>query len=305
MSLLREIQNDAVNSNVKISDLLRKCKILAVRLGSTEFQSWINKELNGYSSEDELPEYRIIEVNSKGNFAGAFGASLTNIDIPSICFDQEHHEDIHQSSLVGSISELETLVENSVRQSINLRQPWNPNFVALFGKNIYRGYTCIQAWREISPAQVQGIIDLIKTKILDFVLDIEMINPEAGEAALNSSPIPQEQVSQIFNINISGNVQNLASGNHHSTIHQEINNSQIPQEFLDLLSTLRKSEIEEELVSDLELRIEKLGTSIGTPEYTSQYGELMSFLSNHVTIYFLSSIYSNAIKLFIIESESD
>lgn len=39
MSLLREIQNDAVNSNVKISDLLRKCKILAVRLGSTEFQS--------------------------------------------------------------------------------------------------------------------------------------------------------------------------------------------------------------------------------------------------------------------------
>ena len=82
MSLLREIQNDAVNSNVKISDLLRKCKILAVRLGSTEFQSWINKELNGYSSEDELPEYRIIEVNSKGNFAGAFGASLTNIDIP-------------------------------------------------------------------------------------------------------------------------------------------------------------------------------------------------------------------------------
>ncbi|MCU4366444.1 hypothetical protein KTG70_15320 [Acinetobacter variabilis] len=137
----------------------------------------------------------------------------------------------------------------------------------------------------ISSTQIEGVLDIVKTRILSFVLEIEALDPDAGEAALNSNPIPQEQVSQIFNINISGNVQNLASGNHHSTIHQEINNSQIPEEFLNLLSTLRKSEIEEELVSDLELRIEKLGTSIGTPEYTSQYGELMSFLSNHVTIY--------------------
>ena len=47
-----------------------------------------------------------------------------------------------------------------------------------------------------------------------------MINPEAGEASLNAQPIPQEKVNQIFNINITGNVQNLASGNHQSRVHQ-------------------------------------------------------------------------------------
>ncbi|OTG72479.1 hypothetical protein B9T23_14685 [Acinetobacter terrae] len=284
MSLLREIQNDATNSSVKVSDLLRKCKILAARLGSKEFQSWINKELNGYSLEDELPEYRVIEANSKGNFAGAFGSSLTNIDIPSICFDQEHHEDIHKSCLVGSISELETLVENSVKQGINLRQPWNSNFVVLFGRNIYRGYTCIQAWKEISPAQVQGIIDLIKTKILDFVLDIEMINPEAGEASLNAHPIPQEKVNQIFNINITGNVQNLASGNHQSTIHQTASNSKISEDFSNLLNELKKSDIENNVAQEVAIRIEKLGANVGKSEYANTYGELMSFVSNHVTV---------------------
>ncbi|MEG0179830.1 MAG: hypothetical protein RR654_09790, partial [Oscillospiraceae bacterium] len=48
----------------------------------------------------------------------------------------------------------------------------------------------------------EGIVDIVKTKILNFVLEIEVINPEAGEAKLNSNPIPQEKVSQIFNINI-------------------------------------------------------------------------------------------------------
>ena len=53
MSLLREIQNDAVNSKVKVSDLLRKCKILAARLGNDDFKIWIDSELcNGLMKSD-------------------------------------------------------------------------------------------------------------------------------------------------------------------------------------------------------------------------------------------------------------
>lgn len=83
MSLLREIQNDAVNSSVNVSDLLRKCKILAYRLGNEDFKSWVDSELNGYDSEDLLPDYRILYVGSKGYFVGSFGKSLSNADIPT------------------------------------------------------------------------------------------------------------------------------------------------------------------------------------------------------------------------------
>ena len=83
MSLLREIQNDAVNSNVKVSDLLRKCKILAYRLGNNDFKSWVEFELNGYSKIEILPNYRVLKVNSKGHFSGAFGSGLRNADLLS------------------------------------------------------------------------------------------------------------------------------------------------------------------------------------------------------------------------------
>jgi hypothetical protein len=63
MSLLREIQEDAIDSGVSIEDLLRKCMLLAARLGNEEFKKWINQELNGYSTKEELPKYRIINTS--------------------------------------------------------------------------------------------------------------------------------------------------------------------------------------------------------------------------------------------------
>ena len=71
MSLLHEIQNLAVDSKTDVAMLLRKCKILAVRLGNTDFNRWIEKELNGYTDRAELPEYRKLKVQSLGNFSAA------------------------------------------------------------------------------------------------------------------------------------------------------------------------------------------------------------------------------------------
>ena len=117
---------------------------------------------------------------------------------------------------------------------------------------------CVQAWKVIPSTKLEGIVDIVKTKILNFVLEIEVINPEAGEAKLNSNPIPQEKVSQIFNINISGNVGNLASGNSKSNIHQSIN-TDIPKEFLELIAKIQEvKEEDDEILQELENKIEEL-----------------------------------------------
>lgn len=55
MSLLRDIQQAAVDSSIPLSDLLRKCTLLAARLQNDELRSWVARELNGYESADELP----------------------------------------------------------------------------------------------------------------------------------------------------------------------------------------------------------------------------------------------------------
>ena len=282
MSLLREIQNDVVNSSINVSDLLRKCKILAYRLGNEDFKSWVDSELNGYESEDLLPDYRILYVGSKGYFVGSFGTSLSNADIPTHGLPDWLQDTCTKANFSGPIATLESYTVND--KNGQLTQSWNPVILAKYGSKMYSDLNCIQEWKVIPVASVIGIIDTVKTKILNFVLEIEVINPEAGEAELNSNPIPQDKVSQIFNINISGNVQNLASGNSHSSFHQNASVGELPQEFITLIQNLKQSELEEDIILDVEKRIERLGSVIGTDEYKIQYNELMSFASDSVTV---------------------
>lgn len=92
MSLLRQIQDAAIDSSVDLPTLLRKCKVLAARLGNEDFKRWINNELVGYNRKEDLPEYRVLNVNSKGHFGGAFSSSLSNADIPLSCLPEDFRE---------------------------------------------------------------------------------------------------------------------------------------------------------------------------------------------------------------------
>lgn len=48
------------SSNGILTDALIKTKVLLHKIGHKELVIWVNKELNGYNKNDELPSYRII-----------------------------------------------------------------------------------------------------------------------------------------------------------------------------------------------------------------------------------------------------
>ena len=259
-------------------------------------------ELNGYSKTEILPNYRVLNVNSKGHFSGTFGSELRNADMPIFCLPSEFRENCSIAKFNSPIATLESL---SSSDSGVLTQDWNPIILAKYGSAMYEGYHCIQAWKVLPASAVIGIIDTVKTKILNFALEIEMINKDAGDVEINSNPIPQDKVSQIFNINVSGNVQNLASGNHQSNIQQEVANTQLPEDFIKLISDLKQSNIEDNIALEVQKRIEQLGVVVGTSEYKAQYSDLMGFVSNHVTVLgFLSTLYCYVNKLFDIKFNS-
>jgi hypothetical protein len=60
MSIVLELQREASDSSVSVTDILRKALIVARKLGLREFQGWIESELNGYSEPREIPDYRVL-----------------------------------------------------------------------------------------------------------------------------------------------------------------------------------------------------------------------------------------------------
>jgi AbiTii len=282
MSLLRQIQDAAIDSSVDLPTLLRKCKVLAARLGNEDFKHWIDCELVGYDEKDDLPAYRILNVNSKGHFSGAYGSGIRNADIPLSCVPKELRESLKHSYMMQPVAAIVSLVKN--QGSGLLQEPWNPDVVALVGHEIYQHMNCMQAWKVIPASSLVAALDSVRTRILNFVLEIESKNPDAGEAMANEKPLPQDIVQHIFNTYITGDVQNLASG---STNVKQIatSNAGIDADlFAKLLDALSASELPKDVQLKATGAIEELRSSRGTSGFKEKYQHFISLLADHMQV---------------------
>ena len=222
MSLLREIQEAAIDANVDISVLLRKCKVLAAKLGNQDFKLWVDYELNGYPSKNELPEYRILHVESYGNFLGIGWSQYKNAPIPPSCIPEDTREFVSTQYLTDPISHFASLVSDKTgAEPISIS--WPADLVALVGNKIYEGMHCMLAWKLISIGSIVALLDTVRNRILSFVLEIETEAPDAGEAHPNNIPIAEERIGQVFHTYIMGDVEHFnAGGNQNITYNTKV-----------------------------------------------------------------------------------
>ena len=265
MSLLREIQNAATDQSTNVATLLRKCKILAARLGNEEFKQWIENELNGYKPTDELPEYRVIETGSYGDFVGGFGRVCTYLPIPPACLPQELRERVTICRLQNPISAYESFIEGDGTESA--KEPWPANMIARFAGEIYQGMNCVSAWKLIPRNTIIALVDTVKTRVLNFVIEIEAEDPDAGEAPLHQPPLSQEKTTQIFNTYITGNVQNFAAGG--SDFRQKaISSSGLSDEvFQQLLGAVMRTEADTEIIKTMTALVEEMREASSTTQF--------------------------------------
>lgn len=186
MTLLESLINGASSGNVPVDALLRQVKVLAARADSVVLDHWVEKELSGYQSGDELPAYRqAVEVEVLGHFSGPFGSGLQNAPIPKMDFPEFFRKNgFFEISIVDPIS----AVEEFSKSKDALRAPWPADVVALANGLIQSGQLELyprmgiqQAWRQISPTLFKAVLGSVKTRILDLALNLEKSSPMAGE----------------------------------------------------------------------------------------------------------------------------
>ncbi len=280
MSLLRDIQAAAIDEQSQVATLLRKCKVLAARLGSEEFSRWIDNELNGYADQDELPAYRVLNVHSYGHFVGPFGRQMKNAPIPPIALPEEAREPIQTSKINMPISALANLAGDEYS-----RLSWPPDLVSIVGERIYEGMNCLSAWQLLPRSSLIAILDTVRTRVLNFVLEIEKEYPNAGEAAINSNPVPGEKVVQIFNTHITGTVQNLATGSNNVKQKAQLDSSSSDRVFTQILDAVANASAEQEIIDKMTSLIEEMRGSRGTEDFKTHYHSFMSMLADHMQVF--------------------
>lgn len=166
-----KIKNLVVESKSNIADILRLCLILWSELKSSELTIWAKSELNWYSDESTVPDYRILWVQwIKWHFFWAFNREIKNWDIPFSAIPERYRDNYKQIRLGEPIATYTSLLE---WDSTSLHVPIEINISVHWFSNIYEWMQCVQSWCILWTSQFEGFIDQIKTRILEFILNLE------------------------------------------------------------------------------------------------------------------------------------
>lgn len=106
-SMVLDLQADALNSQLKVSDIARKAYFVARKLGVTELEQWLHYEINGYPSDDmvDIPEYRHV-IGSLQGWNSVRGW------IPIIIQNREWHDAICNRCMINSLASIDDMIEN-------------------------------------------------------------------------------------------------------------------------------------------------------------------------------------------------
>ena len=208
MSLIEEIIALATDAGASNSFLLRKCLVLAYRLNNKRLKRWVQKELDGYSPEDALPEYRVAHTFSRGVFFGSYGSKIENQPIPTAVLKPEHRNIVETADLRAPIAAYE--VDRNDGSTGTWTIPWSPNLIGIYQAAFYQGdYALASAWQDIPSTFIAALNDTVRNRVLRFALEIEA---EAGSSSEDVAHLPAQQIDQTV-INIIYGGSNVIAGN--------------------------------------------------------------------------------------------
>lgn len=159
----------ATDNKQSITVLLRKCVVLAHQLRNDRLKVWANEELNGYPSERDLPEYRVLPAGAVGTFIGP-GWAQVQYPIPSGVLKEEHRMWAETVYISQSITSLEHLLESA---GDTASFPWDNNLVLHYQRELLNGWTLTSARQEVPKSIIAGILDTVRTRILNMALEIQ------------------------------------------------------------------------------------------------------------------------------------
>ena len=201
-SVVIELQQNALNKELKISDILRKALVVSKKLNLEDFQNWIEKELNGYGEAKDIPEYREVSGQIRGwnPYRGW---------IPLFFEDPKLGEIASKRKNGQSIAEIEYLIDNSDKSSY-FHMPFPPEIQ----HQLSQGFGFETEVTLFTPASsLIRVLDSVRNILLNWALKLEEDNilgeglsftPQEKEAARKSpqnitnfyGPVQSPQIQQ-------------------------------------------------------------------------------------------------------------
>ena len=253
MSLLTEVRDAATDSSHALTDALRKGLVLAKLLKNPELEEWLKKELEGYPNFLSVPQYRIISAPVYGNLIDQFGRQIKNARYPTDTYPEEVRGKAEMVHMVHGVRELERVCDTDefLYLAIPIDMPLPPPYVST------RAY---ELWHQLHRSQVHQVLDSIRTRLLELVLDLGEKFPEMNRNEESITNANRSGVAAVVNVHVNGNQNVVAAG---SGISQNVAQQIRQGDFQTLTQSLAVAGVPEGDIKELEEAISTDGAPKG------------------------------------------
>lgn len=208
-----DLADDAAGESVPTSVLLRRLNVLGSRARIPELETWVDQELTGYETARNLPPYRgPFSAVVLAQLSGPVGSGFQNAPLPARAFGEKAEDGaLFNLVFLQALAELESMVRSTEK---GWEEWWSADTVQLANRLIQAGeirldpkWVILQVHKVIPPQAVVGVLDAVRTRVLNLALDLEKFVPQ-GRASLESSD--RAEAAKIVHMQIFGGSHNFA-----------------------------------------------------------------------------------------------
>jgi hypothetical protein len=193
----RLIDEVADQKQHSLSDVLMKAKVLASRLRSRKFRQWIESEINGYPTEQKLPDYRIVGTRIEGWFGGYFGASQGGVPMSTSHLEADFRRVFNEAEIRNGVSYIEDLVKGE-ENDIGLWLDGSAvNYLRENGNRI-RDMILNRVFKRVSRHSLVELLGSARSGLLDFLLELRERYPDLEKSDKATMEVSESEVDAVI-----------------------------------------------------------------------------------------------------------
>ncbi|GAB3259978.1 AbiTii domain-containing protein [Kineosporia babensis] len=211
--LVQQIQAEIMDHRKSLSNVLRRVVALGGETGSAELRDWASKELSGYPSREDLPEYRRVPapllIDAATHFAIIKGQQISSFDFPDVAQDSIPDA----VPITMGIRAVERLVADCrPGESARLAPPGGAELVKIMNLEGHFNGTIERIYWGVSPVALEEVLDQVRNKLITMLAEMRALT---GSAEIPSAEVADRAVQFIVSgkrnsVTISNN---MAGGN--------------------------------------------------------------------------------------------
>lgn len=270
MGIIQEIQEDLLNDNIKLSIILRKAYIPAVKLNLLDLKEWLDKETQGYSFYDELPQYRMIQGYCKA-LNPFYGWNVVNFH------SKQAEQELSVVPYGKTIFEIEDMLDKTVYAEFQVQL--TTDLIVKYGIT-----GCNSLVNVFPRRKLANIISGAKSLLMAYIAKLDDVGIEGNNS--NFTKAEKEKVKtmvikQIFNVSGGNFMNQTATENSTQTQNNGLDIEQVKELYELISDNVTKLGLDEEKLSLLEAELQKLDIQIKSGfSDKSSIGPLLQSIKN-------------------------